>query len=145
MNKKVNRKKIFYTIIILCLFVLLMARLTMLLNKKAEQQEEMDKKLAEIQMDIDELREKNSQLRKRIELLEEGPYIEKVAREQLGMVKEDEVALIKLGEEKNKEDITVDSKKNKEAKKSLSTFELCKKNIAEFFGNIFKTISIKEQ
>lgn len=142
MHKK-NGKKIIYSIIILTIFILLMARIFIIIKKDAEKLDKVNEKIAQTESDIDLLREKNIKLRKQIHMLKKGPYIEKIAREQLGMVKKDELALIKINESnENKEEKKEDNKKP--VKKSPGTFELCKKNISEFFSNLFNTISIKE-
>jgi len=86
----------------MCFFILFTMHMIMLFNKENEQLDRMDKKIAQTEGEIDKIREKNARLRTRIELLEKGPYIEKIAREKLGMVKEDEVALIKLNKNDEK-------------------------------------------
>ena len=87
---------------------------------------------------------KKAKQTKEIQELKQGPYIEKIAREQLGMIKKDEIALIKIkkSSEGNSE---VPEEKAKAAKKKISTLELCKKNIEDFFITLFHTISIKKQ
>jgi len=147
MKKRIKWKKIYYTIIVMCFFILFTMHMIMLFNKENEQLDRMDKKIAQTEGEIDKIREKNARLRTRIELLEKGPYIEKIAREKLGMVKEDEVALIKLNknDEKKELDENYVEKDEKDEKKSSGTLELFKKNVEEFFNTLFGTISIKER
>lgn len=147
MKKRIKWKKIYYTIIVMCFFVLFTVHMIMLFNKENEQLDRMDKKITQTEGEIDKIRDKNARIRTKIELLEKGPYIEKIAREKLGMVKEDEVALVKLNKNEEKKEFheNYGEKEEKDGKKSSGTVELFKKNVEDFFHTLFGTISIKER
>jgi cell division protein FtsB len=52
------------------------------------------REVSELMRERDALRRKNAELRERIRLLHTPEYVERLAREQLGLVKPDEIAVI---------------------------------------------------
>ncbi|MFW5996246.1 MAG: FtsB family cell division protein [Halanaerobiaceae bacterium] len=56
-----------------------------------------------LETNIEEARRENRELKQRLERLDEGDYIEREAREKLGLVKPGEVLLIPLEEKKEQE------------------------------------------
>ena len=141
MKSKKRSKKVYYAVIILFLFAVLTIHLLFMLNRDVHEIEKMDKKIADIQVDIEHVRNKNLKLRKQAELLENGQYVEKIAREELGMVKKDEIALLEI---KNKEEKNEEDEDMKNNQKQPGTIELFRKNMEDFFSKLFHTISIKQ-
>lgn len=141
MKNKKRSKRGYYTVLIIFLFAVLTVHLLILLNRDAGQSENMDKKIAEVQVEIENIRNKNLKLRKQAELLKNGQYVEKIAREELGMVKKDEIALLEI---KNKEGKSEEDEDLKNNQKQTGTIELFKKNMEDFFNKLFHTISIKQ-
>ncbi|MDR7418142.1 MAG: septum formation initiator family protein [Armatimonadota bacterium] len=55
---------------------------------------QLRREAAELARERDQLRRQNAQLREEIRLLNTPEYVERLAREQLGLVKQDEIAVI---------------------------------------------------
>ncbi|HPZ08731.1 MAG TPA: septum formation initiator family protein [Candidatus Eremiobacteraeota bacterium] len=147
MKQKSGKKKLYYTIIIISIFILLAGNIILIYYRDSQQVEKMDDKIAQVQIKIDLLREENLKLRRQSEKLQNGQYIEKIAREELGMVKKDEMAIIEIDNLNNertnlkKQEV----EKVKQTKKTPNTIELSKKSVEEFFDKVFNTISIKKE
>lgn len=145
MKERKSKKRFYYTILLLSIFIVLTVELVMVLNRSSVQAEKMDKKISQMEGHIDKLREENGVLRKQIGQLESGEYIEKIAREELGMVKNNEIALVEINN--NTENI-VDNIEGREGTQSIrrtpGTIELSKKSVKDFFNKLFNSISIKE-
>lgn len=62
--------------------------------------EDMDKQLAQLEQDINQLEENNNNLREQIKQINSKKFIEEVAREELGLVKEGELLYITVEEDK---------------------------------------------
>lgn len=62
---------------------------------------EQEKQIQAIQAKIDVVKKENSQLKKQKKLLSSDEYIEKIAREELGLVKEGEEVYVIVDERKN--------------------------------------------
>jgi len=146
MKERRIKKRFYYTILLLSIFTILTVELLMVLNRSSMQAEKMDKKISQMQGNIDSLREENGVLRKQIGQLENGEYIEKIAREELGMVKNNEIALVEINNHP-KSNIT-DNIEGREGTQSIrrtpGTIELSKKSVKDFFNKVFNSISIKE-
>jgi len=54
----------------------------------------MQDDMKEVQKKVDELQEKNTQMRKQLKLVQSDQYIEQMAREKLGLVKSGESRII---------------------------------------------------
>ncbi|MEQ8190975.1 MAG: septum formation initiator family protein [Candidatus Eremiobacterota bacterium] len=143
---KKNKKRFYYTILILSLFIILTVEMLMVLNKTSVQHEKMDKKICQMENHIDKLRDRNGVLRKQIGQLENGEYIEKIAREELGMVKNNEIALVAINNSPSSD--IADNIEGREGTQSIrrtpGTIELSKKSVKDFFDKLFNSISIKE-
>lgn len=143
---KKNKKRFYYTILILSLFIILTVEMLMVLNKTSVQHEKMDKKICQMENHIDKLRDRNGVLRKQIGQLENGEYIEKIAREELGMVKNNEIALVAINNSPSSD--IADNIEGREGTQSIrrtpGTIELSKKSVKDFFDKPFNSISIKE-
>ncbi|MEQ8170176.1 MAG: septum formation initiator family protein [Candidatus Eremiobacterota bacterium] len=144
---KRSKKRFYYTLLLLSLFSILTVNLLMVLNRTSIESDKMDKKICHMENHIDKLREENGVLRKQIGQLENGEYIEKIAREELGMVKNNEIALVEINSSPNN-DITDNNMQGREGTQSIrrtpSTIELSKKSVKDFFNKLFNSISIKE-
>jgi len=143
---KKNKKRFYYTILILSLFIILTVEILIVLNKTSIQAEKMDKKICQMENHIDKLRDRNGVLRKQIGQLENGEYIEKIAREELGMVKNNEIALVAINNSPRSD--IADNIEGREGTQSIrrtpGTIELSKKSVKDFFDKLFNSISIKE-
>ncbi len=143
---KKSKKRFYYTVLLLSLFSILTVNLLMVLSRTSIQTDKMDKKICQMENHIDKLREENGVLRKQIGQLENGEYIEKIAREELGMVKNNEIALVEINNS-SKNNI-VDNIEGREGTQSIrttpGTIELSKKSVKDFFDKLFNSISIKE-
>lgn len=143
---KKNKKRFYYTILILSLFIILTVEILIVLNKTSIQAEKMDKKICQMENHIDKLRDRNGVLRKQIGQLENGEYIEKIAREELGMVKNNEIALVAINNSPSSD--IADNIEGREGTQSIrrtpGTIELSKKSVKDFFDKLFNSISIKE-
>ena len=143
---KRNKKRFYYTLLLLSLFSLLTVNLLMVLNRTSIESDKMDKKICYMENHIDKLREENGVLRKQIGQLEDGEYIEKIAREELGMVKNNEIALVEInsGQKNNIADNIEGREGTQSIRRTPGTIELSKKSVKDFFDKLFNSISIKE-
>jgi cell division protein FtsB len=94
-GRKSRREKTKFSFVRLLLFLIVTSAVTLLLAYPAysdwRKQKETYKRL---QRELVELREQNQALRSEVELLEDPAYVEKMAREKLGLVKPGEKAWI---------------------------------------------------
>ncbi len=143
---KKSKKRFYYTVLLLSLFSILTVNLIMVLNRTSIEADKMDKKICQMENNIDKLREENGALRKQIGQLEDGEYIEKIAREELGMVKNNEIALVEInsGQKNNIADNIEGREGTQSIRRTPSTIELSKKSVKDFFDKLFNSISIKE-
>jgi len=141
-----SKKRFYYTVLLLSLFSILTVNLIMVLNRTSIEADKMDKKICQMENNIDKLREENGALRKQIGQLEDGEYIEKIAREELGMVKNNEIALVEInsGQKNNIADNIEGREGTQSIRRTPSTIELSKKSVKDFFDKLFNSISIKE-
>jgi len=144
MKKKKKKSLLFYASIIFVFSIFLTSHLLIVIYRNYCDGIKMDEKTQELNNQIDVLREKNMKLKKQKHLLENGQYIEKVAREQLGMVKKDEIPLVELNNQYNENRTNYVQDKNAISKKNPDTMETFYKNIKENFRKFFATISIKQ-
>jgi len=143
---KKSKKRFYYTVLLLSLFSILTVNLIMVLNRTSIEADKMDKKICQMENHIDKLREENGVLRKQIGQLEDGEYIEKIAREELGMVKNNEIALVEInsGQKNNIADNIEGREGTQSIRRTPGTIELSKKSVKDFFDKLFNSISIKE-
>jgi len=78
------------SIILIILLIYLVASITLQFKKLYSMQDDMK----EVQKKVDELQEKNTQMRKQLKLVQSDQYIEQMAREKLGLVKSGESRII---------------------------------------------------
>jgi cell division protein FtsB/cell division protein DivIC len=142
MKKKKKKSLLFYTSIIFVVSILLTSHLLIVIYRNYRDSMKMDEKTLELNNQIDVLRETNMKLKKQKHLLENGQYIEKVAREQLGMVKKDEIPLIELNNQYKEN--SMNYVQNKSVLKNSDTMETFYKNLKDNFKKLFTTISIKQ-
>ncbi|MEQ8223348.1 MAG: septum formation initiator family protein, partial [Candidatus Eremiobacterota bacterium] len=139
---KKSKKRFYYTVLLLSLFSILSVNLVMVLKRTSIEADKMDKKICQMENHIDKLREENGVLRKQIGQLEDGEYIEKIAREELGMVKNNEIALVEInsGQKNNIADNIEGREGTQSIRRTPSTIELSKKSVKDFFDKLFNSI-----
>jgi len=92
MNKrrKINFKKLLYLILILYMvFIFIQQQITIY---------HLDKQKMEMQKEMNTLLEQNKALKEQIKYVKSKEYIEKVAREELGLVKDNEIIYIDVSD-----------------------------------------------
>ncbi len=80
----------------LIIIVLLLLYVSFSLGTRLDQLYAMQRDLQAIQAEVKELREKNARLQKQLEKLQSDAYIEQVAREKLGLVKDGEARIVPI-------------------------------------------------
>ena len=93
---------------LIIIFILVLGHITYSFINPIIQTEKIRNEIVKIEEEIRKVEEENQQLRNKIKLLKTDNYVERVAREKLGMIKKGETLIIPAqpGEEKelNKED-----------------------------------------
>ncbi|MDP2663041.1 MAG: septum formation initiator family protein [Dehalococcoidia bacterium] len=72
----------------------LLAYLSFSTAKKAMEVYQLNQQAASIRQDIAQLKDRNAELRRQMEYVQSPGYVEKVAREQLNLVKPDDIPLV---------------------------------------------------
>ncbi len=72
----------------------LLAYLSFSTAKKALEVYQLNQQAASIRQDIAQLKDRNAELRRQMEYVQSMDYVEKVAREQLNLVKPDDIPLV---------------------------------------------------
>lgn len=96
-NKKVLRKKSFNppkNKLPLIVLILLLGYVTFSFGSKFNNLYAMQQDVLQIQQQVDKLEQRNARLREELEMVQSDAYVEKVAREKLGLVKSGEVRVV---------------------------------------------------
>ncbi|MDO8689183.1 MAG: septum formation initiator family protein [Dehalococcoidia bacterium] len=80
--------------VFIVLAIPLLAFLSFSTAKKAMEVYQLNQQAASIRQDIAQLKDRNAELRRQMEYVQSPEYVEKVAREQLNLVKPDDIPLV---------------------------------------------------
>lgn len=85
------------------LLILLLAYVAFSFGTRFNSLYAMQQDVREIQEQVDDLAKKNAQLRKQLEMVKSDAYVEEVAREKLGLVRDGEVRVVPVEEPGNQD------------------------------------------
>jgi len=89
----ISIRSIFHSKIIWALILVLIFYIVFLFSDKYAKTLQLKEDIKRLESDIKELKLKNINLSEEVELLKADKYIEKIAREELGLVKPDEILI----------------------------------------------------
>ena len=89
----ISIRSIFHSKIIWVIILLLILYIVFLFSDKYARTLQLKEDIKRLESEIEELKMKNNNLSEKIELLESDKSVEKIAREELGLTKPDEILI----------------------------------------------------
>lgn len=89
----ISIKSIFHSKIVLAIILLLILYVVFLFSDKYAQTLQLKEDIKRFEAEIEELKRKNDHLLEEVELLKSDKSVEKIAREELGLSKPDEILI----------------------------------------------------
>lgn len=89
----ISIRSIFHSKIVLVIILLLILYIVFLFSDKYARTLQLKEDIKKLELEIEELRTKNNHLSEEVESLQSDKSVEKIAREELGLTKPDEILI----------------------------------------------------